>query len=54
MKNSKNINDFSFKGKVKGKIGTFKFDNKKLIQDLNIYKVENNQFKSFNFFFSIF
>ena len=47
----KNINDFSFKGKVKRKIGTFKFDNKKLIQDLNIYKVENNQFKSFNFFF---
>ena len=43
----KNINDFSFKGKVKGKIGTFKFDNKKLIQDLNIYKVENNQFKKF-------
>ena len=43
----KNINDFSFKGKVKGKIGTFKFDNKKLIQDLNIYKVENNKFKKF-------
>ncbi len=41
------INDFSFKGKVKGKIGTFKFGGKKVIQDLNIYKVENNQFKKF-------
>ena len=47
MKNSKTLMIFSFKGKVKGKIGTFKFDNKKLIQDLNIYKVENNQFKKF-------
>ncbi len=42
-----NINDFSFKGKIKGKIGSFKFDSKKIIQDLNIYKVENNQFKKF-------
>ncbi|MBD1172060.1 ABC transporter substrate-binding protein [Pelagibacterales bacterium SAG-MED05] len=41
------VNDFSFKGKVKGKIGTFSFNNKKIIQDLNIYKAENNQFKKF-------
>ena len=41
------VNDFSFKGKIKGKIGTFSFNNKKIIQDLNIYKVENNQFKKF-------
>ena len=41
------INDFSFKGKIKGKIGTFSFNNKKIIQDLNIYKTENNQFKKF-------
>ena len=41
------INDFSFKGKIKGKIGTFSFNNKKIIQDLNIYKAENNQFKKF-------
>ncbi len=41
------VNDFSFKGKIKGKIGTFSFNNKKIIQDLNIYKSENNQFKKF-------
>ncbi len=41
------INDFSFKGKVKGKIGTFSFNNKKLIQDLEIYKAENNKFTKF-------
>ena len=41
------INDFSFKGKIKGKIGTFSFNNKKIIQDLNIYKTENKQFKKF-------
>ena len=41
------VNDFSFKGKIKGKIGTFRFNNKKIIQDLNIYKVEKNQFIKF-------
>tara|TARA_B100000575_G_scaffold213065_1_gene173862 strand:+ start:9705 stop:10859 length:1155 start_codon:yes stop_codon:yes gene_type:complete len=41
------INDFSFKGKIKGKIGTFSFNNKQIIQDLNIYKVENNKFIKF-------
>ncbi len=41
------VNDFSFKGKIKGKIGTFSFNNKKIIQDLNIYKTEKNQFKVF-------
>ncbi len=41
------ISDFSFKGKIKGKIGTFKFENKKIIQDLEIYKVENNKFTKF-------
>ena len=41
------INDFSFKGKIKGKIGTFSFDNKKIIQDLNIYKVQKNNFIKF-------
>ena len=40
-------NDFAFKGKIKGKIGTFRFSNKQIIQDLNIYKVENNKFKKF-------
>ena len=41
------INDFSFKGKIKGKIGTFSFNNKKTIQDLSIYKAENNRFTKF-------
>jgi len=41
------VNDFSFEGKIKGKIGTFSFNNKKIIQDLSIYKAENNQFKKF-------
>ena len=41
------VNDFSFKGKIKGKIGTFSFNNKKIVQDLNIYKTEDNQFKKF-------
>jgi len=41
------INDFSFKGKIKGKIGTFSFNNKQIIQDLSIYKVENNKFIKF-------
>ena len=35
---------FRLKGKVKGKIGTFSFENEKIIQDLNIYKVEKNKF----------
>ena len=38
------INDFSFKNKIKGKIGTFNFKDKKVIQELNIYKVEKNKF----------
>jgi len=41
------VNDFSFKGKIKGKIGTFSFENKQVIQDLNIYKAENNKFTKF-------
>ena len=41
------INNFSFKNKIKGKIGTFYFNNKKVIQDLNIYKTENKKFTKF-------
>ena len=41
------INDFSFKEKIKGKIGTFSFNNKRTIQDLSIYKAANNQFIKF-------
>ena len=42
-----NVSDFYFKGKIKGKIGTFSFDNKKIIQDLSIYKAENKKFTKF-------
>ena len=41
------VNDFSFKGKIKGKIGTFGFKNKTTIQDLTIYKTQNNKFIKF-------
>jgi len=46
-KKIQSINDFAFKGKIKGKIGTFSFNNKKIIQDLNIYKAENKKFTKF-------
>ena len=41
------INDFLFKNKIKGKIGTFSLNNKKVIQDLNIYKTDKNKFIKF-------
>ncbi len=42
--NLNSINDFSFKNKIKGKIGTFSFKDKKVTQELEIYKTENNKF----------
>ncbi len=41
------VDNFSFKGKIKGKIGTFSFNNKKIIQKLDIYKAENKKFIKF-------
>ena len=41
------VNDFSFKNEIKGKIGTFSFKNKKIIQNLNIYKAQNGKFTKF-------
>ncbi len=41
------VNDFSFKGKIKGKIGSFTFNNKKIMQDLDIYKVQDKKFIKF-------
>ena len=41
------VNDFSFKNKIKGKIGTFSFKNGKVIQDLDIYKTSNKKFVKF-------
>jgi len=43
------INDFSFKKTIKGKIGTFSFKDNKVLQDLSIYKTENNKFIKFWF-----
>ena len=43
----KSINDFSFKNKIKGKIGTFSFKNQKVIQELDIYKTDNKKFIKF-------
>tara|TARA_B110000285_G_scaffold232491_1_gene303677 strand:+ start:549 stop:1703 length:1155 start_codon:yes stop_codon:yes gene_type:complete len=39
-----NINNFLIKDKIKGKIGTFEFKEKKVSQQLKIYKKENNKF----------
>ena len=41
------INDFSFKNKIKGKIGTFSIKDRRVTQDLEIYKVEKNRFTKF-------
>ena len=41
------INNFLFKNKIKGKIGTFSFENGKVNQDLNIYKTDRNKFVKF-------
>jgi len=42
-----NINDFFIKEKIKGKIGTFQFKDKKVSQQLKIYKTEKNRFKEY-------
>ena len=41
------VDDFFITEKVKGKIGTFRFKNNKVSQQLKIYKTENNKFKEF-------
>ena len=41
------INDFFIKEKIKGKIGTFEFRDKKVSQQLKIYKTEKNKFKEY-------
>jgi len=41
------VNDFSFKNKIKGKIGTFSLKDQRVSQDLNIYKTEKNKFIKF-------
>ena len=41
------VNDFIFKNKIKGKIGTFSFKNRKVTQELDIYMTRNNKFIKF-------
>ena len=41
------VNDFLFKNKIKGKMGTFSFKNKSVIHELNIYKTDKNKFIKF-------
>ena len=41
------INNFFIKEKIKGKIGTFEFKEKKVSQQLKIYKTDNNKFKEY-------
>ena len=41
------VNDFVFKNKIKGKIGTFSFKDKKVIQELDIYKTDKDRFIKF-------
>jgi ABC-type branched-subunit amino acid transport system substrate-binding protein len=41
------INDFLFKNKIKGKIGTFSFKDGKVMQELDIYKTGDKKFIKF-------
>ena len=41
------MNDFLFKNKIQGKIGTFSFKNGKVTQELDIYKTVNKKFVKF-------
>jgi len=38
------VNDFLFKNKIKGKIGTFNFKNGRVTQELDIYKTDKKRF----------
>ncbi len=41
------VNDFLFKNKIQGKIGTFSFKNGKVTQELDIYKIGDKKFVKF-------
>jgi len=41
------VDNFSLKNNIKGKIGTFNFNDKKVTQELEIYKTEKNKFVKF-------
>ena len=42
-KNISSTNNFNLKTEIKGKIGKFKISDNKVIQKLNIYKLEEGQ-----------
>ena len=46
-KNITSVENFYFKSKIKGKIGTFSFKDRKVTQDLNIYRTDGNRFTKF-------
>ena len=46
-KGIKSINDFFIKEKIKGKIGIVEFKEKKVTQQLKIYKTDKNKFKEY-------
>jgi|TARA_B100000780_G_C21105589_1_gene446390 ABC-type branched-subunit amino acid transport system substrate-binding protein len=46
-KGIKTINNFFIKEEIRGKIGTFKFKDKKVSQQLKMYKTGNNRFKEY-------
>ena len=52
--NINSIDNFLFKNKIKGKIGTFSFENGKVTQELEIYKTHDKKFIKYWFFFLIF
>jgi len=43
----KTINDFFIKEKIKGKIGFFEFKDNRVLQELKMYKTDNNKFKEY-------
>ena len=42
--NSGSVKDFNMKNEIKGKIGKFLISGNKVIQNLNIYKLDENKF----------
>ena len=47
MVKSNRLMIFFLKKKIKGKIGTYNFKDRKVLQELSIYKTEKNKFIKF-------
>ena len=53
MEKINSVNDFNFKNKIKGKIRTFSFSERKVTQELDIYiRQKIKIYKVLTFFFS--